>query len=339
MNKGNRSCPDDGVGNPQDEKNAGTSDEDCYGSDGEENAEGRSLNPWTRAKVHKGTDIVAYLNLIWPHSALKNVNKPTHLKEGRYFKKSRTWEKLQFNENDRRLLNIVSAIEQRRPWLHSSGKWTKEIQRYRSVVTDQPCSLLGELIKEGCWKKIRFVLKYFSFDKDSLNLLQVDETECHLTEFLVRNKKFKLLFLLVKKYNLKLSGKWKRGFYYRRFSAVLTALEFGDDPSRLLTLWKKFEVIPGLKNLLSACDELGRTPLSFAVINENQRMVETLLDLKAPVNQSGWGGDTALAIGMQMGTSLNILSLLLKARAEVDTPDSTGVAPRTRSIYRYIHKT
>lgn len=342
MNNGSfRSPDDDGVKSTslvkhQERKNADTSDEEFGSSDGEESLQGKLLNPWTRVKVHKGIHIVAYIKLVWPNSALRNVNKAIQFKEGKYFKKNRPWEIKQFSGTDLRLLDIVGQIEQRRVWLHSCSAWEREIERFRSVIARQPYSLLGELIKEGCWKKIRFVLKYFSFDKATLNLLQIDESGCHPTELLIKDRKFKLLSVLVKKYKLKLSGNLGHSSHTRYFSAIFTAVEMRDDPSILRKLYSKFGMMPGFKDLVSVRDELGRTPLSVAVVNDSPRMVEALLDFKAPVNQTGWGGDTALAIGMQMGTCKPILTMLLDAKADVDTPDSTGISPQTRGIARLI---
>jgi len=322
-------------------------DEDCLSSDGEENkkveqakhaSQLKFLNPWTRVKVHKEISIVAYIHLIWPKSALQNVPVPCKVQEVSIFRKARNWEVQHFSENDVQLLDIVDIIEPRRNWFSDRESWAKEIKRYRSQVSNQPYSLLGELMKEGCWKKIKFVLNYFKFDKASLNSLQIEESGCHLTELLIRHRKLKLLFVLVKKWNLKLSGRhyWDSGYNF--FSALLVAVELGDNASTLRELWRRFSMIKGFKDLLTTPDEESRTPLSIAVMNDSPQMVKALLEFKAPVNQIGWGGDTALAIGMQLGTSKTILSMLLDAKADVNKRDSTGVAPKTRVIFNSLIK-
>jgi len=203
----------------------------------------------------------------------------------------------------------------------------------RIITAHHPNSILGQILKEGRFQKLQFVLKQFHVDKMLINDIRIGSNYCHPTEILIQYRQVPLLSYLVKKRKLMLSGKIKSfdRKRYRHFSAVLSAIELGD-PQILCCLIK---AVPSISfgRMLWFPDEVGRSPLSLAVVKDKPDIVKALLDAKTPVNQRGWGGDTALAIGMQLGTSDAVLTMLLNAGADVNTRDSTGVAPRSREVF------
>jgi len=208
----------------------------------------------------------------------------------------------------------------------------------RVITAHHQNSLLGQMLKEGCVKKIRFVFKQFYVDKIIINNIRIGCNHCHPTEILIKYRQIPLLRYLKKKLKLMLSGKIKSfdRESFRHFSAVLSAIELGDP--RILRALVKAVPSTSLGRLLWFPDELGRSPLSLAVVKDKPDFVKALVDAKAPVNQRGWGDDTALAIGMQLGTSEACVSVLLDAGCNVNTRDSTGVAPREREIFRRLRK-
>jgi len=215
-------------------------------------------------------------------------------------------------------------------------EWKLIVQRI--ITAHCPNSILGQLLKEGRTKKIRFVLKHFCVDKKILNGISIGPNYLHPTEILIQNRHSKLLSWLVKKHKLILFGKKLSfgGKWCRHFSAVLSALEVGD-PLILQDL-KTVAPTDSFEVMLSFPDEQGRTPLSLAVVNQRAEYVETLLEVKASVDQSSWGGDTALAIGYQFGICQSIMKMLLEAGANIDRRDSTGVAPKARKFFQNISK-
>jgi len=222
-------------------------------------------------------------------------------------------------------------------------QWTdrkKEVKLLlqRVITAHHQNSILGQMLKEGCFKKIRFVLKQFHVDKMLINNIRIGSNNCHPTEILIQYRQIPLLRYLEKKVKLMLSGKIKSfdRESFRHFSAVLSAIELGDP--RILRSLIKAVPSTSLGRMLWFPDEVGRSPLSLAVVKDKPDFVKALVDAKAPVNQRGWGDDTALAIGMQLGTSDACVSLLLNAASNVNTRDSTGVAPREREIYRRLRK-
>jgi len=216
------------------------------------------------------------------------------------------------------------------------GKDERKIILQKIITAHSPNSLLGEVLQEGRLKLVCFVLEKFCVDKKVLNGIRIGSNFSHPTEVLIQNRRTRILAYLVKKHGLQISGKIMSfcGKWSRHFSAVLSALEIRN-PMILRFLLIAIP-IQTLGSIFAFPDELGRTPLSLAVIEDKPELVKMLLKVRAPVNQCGWRGDTALAIGMQMGISDSVLIILLEARANVDTTDSTGVAPRDRQIFRRL---
>jgi len=216
----------------------------------------------------------------------------------------------------------------------------KELQTLlqRIITAHRPYSLLGQMLKEGCFYRIRFVLKNFCVDNKLLNSIRIGSNCYHPTEILVQNCHLLVLGYLLRRRNLQLFGKIMSFDRKRRrhFSAVLSAVEIGN--SSIIVWLAKFVPKSSFEQMLSFPDELGRTPLSVAVVKDRPNLVRALLHVKAPVNQCGWGGDTALAIGMQIGISDAVLAMLLDVDASVDIRDSTGVAPKTREIFGRLCK-
>jgi len=222
-------------------------------------------------------------------------------------------------------------------------QWTdrkKEVKLLlqRVITAHHQNSILGQMLKEGCLKKIQFVLKQFHVDKMLINNIRIGSNNCHPTEILIQYRQIPLLRYLEKKVKLMLSGKIKSfdRESFRHFSAVLSAIELGDP--RILRSLIKAVPSTSLGRMLWFPDEVGRSPLSLAVVKDKPDFVKALVDAKAPVNQRGWGDDTALAIGMQLGASDACITVLLNAGSDVNTRDSTGVAPRARGIFGRLPK-
>lgn len=217
-----------------------------------------------------------------------------------------------------------------------SEEWKLIVQRI--ITAHCPNSILGQLLKEGRSKKIRFVLKHFCVDKNILNRIAIGPNYLHPTEILIRNRHSKLISWFLKKRKLNLFGKRLSfgGKWCRHFSAVLSALEIGD--LSILKYLRKVAPTDSFEVMLSFPDEQGRTPLSLAVANQRADFVKYLLEVKASVDQSSWGGDTALAIGYQFGICQSIMKMLLEAGANIDRRDSTGVAPKDREFFQNLSK-
>jgi len=233
---------------------------------------------------------------------------------------------------------VLKVFKNKEQHLSSARVYCNEIAQkvilQRIITAHHTNSLLGQLLKEGRFQRVKFVMECFHVDEKILNSIKIDSIHWHPTEVLIRKRNVQLIAFLVKNYKLKLHGKIIShcGTKTRNFSAVLSAVEWGDSSTlrelKLSIPRKLFDF------MLSFPDELGRTPLSIAVVKDMPSCVKTLLDVKAPVDQIGWGGDTALAIGLQIGVSKNVLSILLDAGANLDRVDSTGVMLRARNNFR-----
>jgi len=238
---------------------------------------------------------------------------------------------------------VLKAFKNKEQLLSNARVYCNEIAEkvilQRIITAHHTNNLLGQILKEGCLQRVKYVMDCFHVNEKVLNSIKIDSIHQHPTEVLIRNRNVQLIGFLVKKYHLKLFGKIISHCKTktRNFSAVLSAVEQGDS-STLREL--KISIPKGLFHvMLTFPDELGRTPLSIAVVKGDLACVKTLLDLKAPADQISWGGDTALAIGLQIGVSKTIISILLDAGATLDRVDSTGVRLRAKNNFRRFEGT
>jgi len=182
---------------------------------------------------------------------------------------------------------------------------------------------------------LKFALYNFHVDKKLLDITRIDSNHYHPSEVLIQNRNLHLIPFLMKNYQLKLHGEIMSfsGKRRRKFSAILSAVNLGDS----CILRELANIVPKslFHSLLSFCDEQGRTPLAIAVVNDKPELVKVLLDVKAPVDYRSWGGDTALQIGVQIGVSRAVVSLLLEVGANPKMLDSTGVAPTEKLVNCY----
>merc|ERR1719233_1127201 len=93
----------------------------------------------------------------------------------------------------------------------------------RVITAHHQNSILGQMLKEGCFKK-------FHVDKMLINNIRIGANDCHPTEILIQYRQIPLLRYLQRKVKLMLSGKIKSfdRENFRHFSAVLSAIELGD---------------------------------------------------------------------------------------------------------------
>lgn len=85
-----------------------------------------------------------------------------------------------------------------------------------------------------------------------------------------------------------------------------------------------------VQGLLSERDMYGQTPLIWAVAKKHIPLVDLLLQEKAQVNDQDHNGNTALILAAKLQSPLNIVSLLLEARADLQPCNMRG-----RSAYFY----
>jgi uncharacterized protein len=74
------------------------------------------------------------------------------------------------------------------------------------------------------------------------------------------------------------------------------------------------------------------TPLSLAIINANDEVVEALIAAKANVNERSKEGATALFLTAAGGTRLNVARLLTQTGADVNISDQSGQTPLMAAI-------
>jgi len=194
-------------------------------------------------------------------------------------------------------------------------RWLK----VKSITAHQPNSILGSILLDGDRHLIKFTMKYFEITAAELNQLQVGRY-C-AAEHLARIGRLSFVSGLVNG-QLKLTGKvfFSRKLSFQRvWSVVFAALDV-DSVEYLraaIALDKKGK-------LLNLRAHRGVTALGIAVLRNKVEHVRVLVEARADVNQSSWGDESVLCLGLQFGVSLEIIKELVQAGAKVTGNDLAG---------------
>jgi len=200
-------------------------------------------------------------------------------------------------------------------------RWLK----VKAITAHQPNSVLGSILVDGDQHLIEFTLKYFKITAAELNQLQVGR--CYVVEILARIGRLSLVSRLVQG-ELKLSGKVRfngKHSFQRTWSVVFAALEVDN-----VEYLKAAVALDQKWKLLKLRTHRGVTALGVAVMGNKIEHVRILIEAVADVNQSSWGDETALCLGLQFGVSLEIIEELVRAGANTFGNDLTGNSIRSQ---------
>jgi len=212
----------------------------------------------------------------------------------------------------------TSASTRRLNW-PKMGSIDRRWLKVKAITAHQPNSVLGSILLDGDEHLIKFILKYFEITAAELNQLQVG-TYCAV-ELLARVGRLSFVRGLIDG-KLTLAGKVffsKKLSFQRVWSVVFAALD-ADNVEYLraaIALDKKGK-------LLNLRAHRGVTALGTAVMNNKIEHVRVLVEARADVNQSSWGDESVLCLGLQFGVSQEIIKELVQAGAKVTGNDLTG---------------
>lgn len=187
-----------------------------------------------------------------------------------------------------------------------------------AFTAHSPNSVAFSVFLRGSWEIINFALTTFQINSSLLNRLRLGVGARHPTEILARRGEFKILGELIANHGLAFKGqRIDSGLkYYISFNHILSALETGDivilqqaiqfSCRGLTWMWKDL------------AREDGATPLQLALSEGRVDLIETLLIGKAPVNELGWCDFTSLQFAVDLKSSEQIITLLLRHKAAVN---------------------
>lgn len=187
-----------------------------------------------------------------------------------------------------------------------------------AFTAHSPDSVAFSVFFSGSYKIIKFALTIFKINPSLLNRLRLGVGARHPTEILVRRGRFHILGELIANHGLAFKGTRIDSSlkYYVSFNHILSALETGDNVilekaiqfsyRRLTWMWKDL------------AREDGATPLQLALSAGRADLIETLLIGKAPVNEPGWCDCTSLQFAVDLKSSTQIITLLLRHKADVN---------------------
>lgn len=210
----------------------------------------------------------------------------------------------------------------------SMSLWEKRWLRVKAITAHQPNSVLGQILVEANEALVKFTLQYFAITAKIVNQLQIG---CYnAVEQIARVGRLPLLSSLLCG-KLKLQGKvlFSMGASFKRsWSVVFAAIEV-DNVEYLKMALKSDDK----GNLLTLRDDRGVTALGLAVMMNKVELVHVLLKARAEVDQPSWGEETALCLALQFGASRVIVDELIKAEAKTTGVDLTGTSIREQLEY------